>query len=203
MIATSVFRFLTLLPAAVVFVLGMAMNGPVYSQQRPPSANEPVRFAVIDVQKILRDAAATRTIRPQVEKLKDEYQTRFKKEEDELRVADQELQNKRALLSPEAFDQERRAFQSRATELQRQVQEARRSLDEVLGGAMSVVQSAIEDIVKQYAEEQKIQFILHRPVVMRMDARFDITDEVLKRLNARLPSVTVKLPERKPGASPR
>lgn len=199
----TVYRFLSLLPALAICALLAAISAPAGAQQRQPSANEVVRFAVVDVQKILRDSAATRTIRPQIEKLKNEYQAQFKKEEDELRAADQELQRKRALLSPEAFDQERRTFQSHATELQRKVQEARRSLDEVLGGAMAIVQRSIEEVVEQYADEQKIQFILHRPVVMRMDPRFDITDEVLKRLNAKLPSVAVKMPERKPGDRPK
>ena len=192
--ANTIVRILCLLSALAV----LAAIRPAVAQQAQAPTNDIVRFGVIDVQKILREAAATRAIRPQIEKLKDDYQARFKREEDALRAADKELQGKRALLSPEAFDQERREFQRRATELQRKVQAARRELDEALGGAMDVVQRAVGDIVTQLAKEQKIQFILHRPAVMLMDSRFDITDEVLKRLNVKLPSVGVKLPGRKP-----
>ena len=140
--------------------------------------------------------------RPQLDKLKNGYQAQFKKEEDELRAADQDLERQRAILSPEAFNEKRNEFQKRANDLQRKVQEARQLLDEALGNAMGVVQDRLRDVLVQLRDEHKLQLILFRSAVIAMEPRFDITDEVLKRLNQKLPSVTVKMPERKPEQNP-
>ena len=175
------------------------------AQQAKPAAQQggPIdRVAVVDVQKILREASATRAIRPQLDKLKNGYQAQFKKEEDELRAADQDLERQRAILSPEAFNEKRNEFQKRANDLQRKVQEARQLLDEALGNAMGVVQDRLRDVLVQLRDEHKLQLILFRSAVIAMEPRFDITDEVLKRLNQKLPSVTVKMPERKPEQNP-
>jgi Skp family chaperone for outer membrane proteins len=161
------------------------------------------RVGVVDVQKILREASATRAIRPQLDKLKNSYQAQFKKEEDELRAADQDLERQRAILSPEAFNDKRVEFQKRANGLQRKVQQARQLLDESLGQAMGVVQDQLRAVLVQVRDEHKLQLILFRSAVIAMEPRFDITEEVLKRLNQKLPSVTVKVPKRKPEAKPK
>ena len=161
------------------------------------------RIGVVDVQKILRDASATRAIRPQLDKLKNKYQAQFKKEEDELRAADQDLERQRAILSPEAFNEKRVEFQKGANDRQRKVQDARQLLDESLGKAMGVVQDQLRAVLIQVRDEHKLQLILFRSAVIAMDTRFDITDEVLKRLNQKLPSVTVTVPKRKPEAKPK
>jgi Skp family chaperone for outer membrane proteins len=189
----------------LAMLAGFAIAGPASAQSAKSAASSggPVeRIGVVDVQKILRDSSATRAIRPQLDKMKNNYQAQFKKEEDELRAADQDLERQRAILSPEAFNEKRNEFQKRANELQRKVQEARQLLDESLGNAMGIVQDRLRDVLIQVRDEHKLQLILFRSAVIAMEPRFDITDEVLKRLNQKLPSVTVKLPPRKPAEKP-
>lgn len=193
---------------ALALLAGFAVTGTASAQSKPDkpavqSGGRLERVGVVDVQKILRDASATRAIRPQLDKLKNTYQSQFKKEEDELRAADQDLERQRAILSPEAFNEKRNEFQKRANELQRKVQDARQLLDESLGNAMGVVQDRLRDVLVQVRDEHKLQLILFRSAVIAMEPRFDITDEVLKRLNQKLPSVTVKVPPRKPAAKPK
>lgn len=182
----------------------LAQPGAAQAQAKKTAMGGPIeRIGVVDVQKILREASATRAIRPQLDRLKNSYQAQFKKEEDELRAADQDLERQRAILSPEAFNEKRVDFQKRANELQRKVQDARQLLDQSLGKAMGVVQDQLRAVLIQVRNEHKLQLILFRSAVIAMEPRFDITDEVLKRLNQKLPTVKVSVPKHKPEAKPK
>jgi outer membrane protein len=82
--------------------------------------------AVIDYQRILRDAAAARSIREQIETRRKAYQEEISKEEQRLHAADKEFAKQRSVLSPEAFAEKRRDFEQDVAEVQRMVQERRR-----------------------------------------------------------------------------
>lgn len=152
-----------------------------------------LEIAVVDVQKVLREATASKTIRPQLEKLKKEYRARFKKQEQELRAANQDLSRQRAILSPEAYEEQRKAFRKRASKVQREIQAARRRLDRALATAMRKVHRTLRGITAKYARQEGIQLILPKSGVLLMETRFDITDEILKRLNKQLPTLTLEL----------
>lgn len=163
------------------------------------------RIAVINVQKILREAAATKTIRPQIEKLKTTYQDKFKKYEDDLRAANQDLQRQRTIISPEAYADRLKEFKERVNRRQREVQSVQRMLDKAGSDALGKVHRQFQQIAIELAKERKLQLIVPRSGLLYVDPRHDISDEVLKRLNKELPSVTVVLPEglRDEGAGPR
>lgn len=155
-------------------------------------------FAVIDVQRVIRDAKATEAIRPQIEKLKDGYEDEFRKQEEKLQAANQDLARQRAILSPEAYAERRRDFQKRASEVQRDVQETKQRLDHALGSAMNRVHNMLRQITAEIAEEKSLTAIFPRTAVILVERRYDITEEVLKRLDERLPSVAVTMPDKAP-----
>ena len=57
-------------------------------------------------------------------------------------------------------------------------------------------------MTKEYAEEKGLKIILPKSGVLLMETRFDITQEILKRLNQRLPSVKVVMPAAAEKAQP-
>lgn len=177
---------------------GGLVPGPAVAQKAGAGTFE---IAVVDVQKILREAAASRTIRPQLAKLKKEYRARFKKMEEVLRAANQDLNRQRAILSPEAYKVQRKAFRKRASETQREVQAAQRQLDGSLATAMRKIHRTLQRITAKFAEDKGIKLILPKSSVLLMETRFDITEEILKRLNEQLPSLTIKVPPAPAGGS--
>ena len=72
------------------------------------------QFAVIDVQRILREAKASKSVAPQMEKLRKSYQGAVRKREAELRKTSEDLQRQRAILAPEAFAKKRREYETQA-----------------------------------------------------------------------------------------
>jgi Skp family chaperone for outer membrane proteins len=177
-----------LILAIVVVALGGALAGMgvLHAQQLPPTV-----AAVIDYQRILRDAAAARSIRAQIESRRKTYQGEISKEEQRLHEADKAFAKQRSLLTPEAFAEKRRAFEEDVSEVQRLVQQRRRQLDQVAEVALNEVKTALIEIVTGIAEERGFNLVLPSSEVLFFARKIDLTEEVLAKLDARLPDVVV------------
>lgn len=147
--------------------------------------------AVIDYQRILRDAAAARSIREQIEVRRKAYQEEISQQEQRLHEADKAFAKQRSLLTPEAFAEKRREFEEEVAQVQRLVQERRRQLDAASAVALNEVKKALIQVVTSIAEERGFNLVLPSSEVLFFSRRIDLTDEVLGKLDARLPDVRV------------
>ncbi|HLI14047.1 MAG TPA: OmpH family outer membrane protein [Alphaproteobacteria bacterium] len=176
--------------ALVLAQLGGATLASAQAKRSPTPA-----IAIVDVQAIMQNSEAAKSIRTQIEKVRNSYQQTIHGKEEELRKLDQDLEQQRSVLSSDAFQQRQRDFQQKVSEAQKDVQERSRKLEAAFGSAMEQVQHAVLQIVQQIAKEQNITLVLQRAGVVYAPEDMDITQEVLKRLNSRLPSVNVTIPK--------
>lgn len=153
-----------------------------------------LRLAVLDVDRVRHNAVAVQGIRSQLSSYLDVYRTDTQKEEQQIRTAQEELTAKRAKLSADAFTEERKKLEGRIADAQARVQKRRQALERVNLEAMQQVQQALEGIVTELAAERQLSLILRKDQTVFNDASFDITDEVLRRLDQRLPSVRISDP---------
>jgi outer membrane protein len=179
-------RRLALACLAAVLVLVALPPRMVLAQKLPATVT-----AVIDYQRILRDAEAARSIRGQIEARRKAYQEEISQQEQRLHEADKEFAKQRSLLTPEAFTEKRRQFEEEVAEVQRMVQERRRALDQASAQALEQVKTALIDVVTSIAEERGFNLVLPSSEVLFFSRRIDVTDEVLAKLDARLPDVPV------------
>jgi outer membrane protein len=174
----------TLIALAALVVAGPLQRQDAAAQKLPTTV-----AAVIDYQRILRDAAAARSIREQIEARRKVYQEEISKEEQRLHEADKEFARQRSVLSPEAFAEKRREFEEDVAEVQRMVQERRRELDRMSAAALNEVKEALIEIVTSIAEERGFNLVLPSSEVLFFSRALDLTEEVLAKLDARLPQV--------------
>jgi outer membrane protein len=172
------------LAAIAVAWLQPWINGAADAQKLPTTV-----AAVIDYQRILRDAAAAQSIRKQIEARRQAYQEEISKEEQRLHEADKAFAKQRSVLSTEAFAEKRRDFEQEVAEVQRLVQERRRELDSMAAAALNEVKEALIEIVTSIAEERGFNLVLPSSEVLFFARSLDLTEEVLAKLDARLPQV--------------
>jgi outer membrane protein len=175
--------------AIVLLALGFGLeraSSPVHAQQLPPAV-----AAVIDYERILRDAAAARSIREQIESRRKAYQNEISKEEQRLYEADKAFAKQRSLLTPEASAEKRKDFEKDVSEVQRLVQQRRRELDRATEIALNEVKDALIEIVTGIAEERGFNLVLPSSAVLFFARKIDLTEEVLAKLDAKLPDVQV------------
>jgi outer membrane protein len=160
--------------------------GEVCAQKLPDTV-----AAVIDYERILRDAAAARSIRAQIEARRKTYQEEISKQEQRLHEADKAVAKQRSVLTPEAFAEKRREFEQQVADVQKLVQERRRQLDSVSSVALNEVKNALIEIVTSIADERGFNLVLPSSDVLFFSRKIDLTDEVLAKLDERLPDVRV------------
>jgi outer membrane protein len=151
--------------------------------------------AVVDVQFILQEAAASKSIQKQLEAQRETYQNEISKQEDRLRAVEQELNRQRAALAPDDFGQKRREFEQQVADVQRTVQARKRVLDQAFNESMTKVRDAVLQTVTEVAGEQKATLVLAKQQVVLAEKSLDLTSAVLDRVNRKLPSVPVTVPK--------
>ena len=154
----------------------------------------PLNVAILDVQNVFQNAAAVKSIQVAMRAYIEAYRTGTQREEEEIRAAQHELASKREVLSGEQYEAERRKLEQRLLEAQARVQERKRGLDETQQQGMNAVQLALNSIVTEIANEKGITLILRKDQTVLNATALEITDEVLNRLNARLPEIEIASP---------
>ena len=175
--------------AAVLTAVLLAGVSPAGAQ------NSSLSVAVMDVQSILRASKASESIRPQIGKLRSNYQAAVREREDELRKASQDLQRQRAVLSANAFAKKRREYETKARAAQTEFQTLKRQLDGAYNIAMGKVQKSMLSVAAKIAGERELDLVLPKSLIILSAKELDITEEVLERVDKALPSVKVTMPE--------
>lgn len=159
----------------------------------PASAQDAKQnIVVVNIQQIMRDATAAKSVREQLESKQKSFQADITKKEEELQKEDQELAKKQSVLSKEAFAEKAKAFRSKATEVQKEVQAKKTLLDNAFERALNDIQKAVNEIITDLAKERGFTLALPSSQVLFADEKMDISKEVLDRLNKKLPKLDVK-----------
>ncbi len=154
-------------------------------------------IGILDDRRLLSESAAAKSIRPQIERLRKEYQREIRDRESALRKAEQDLLGQRAILAPDAFAKRRREFELRARKAQQEVQIRKRAIDRALAVAMNKIRISFLKIAKNVATENKINIVMAKSAVLMSMNNLEITAETMKRLNKQLPKVTVEVAKKK------
>jgi Skp family chaperone for outer membrane proteins len=191
-------------------VLGLALLGavaaaPLVMAQTPAAAPPaavpagpalvPPTVAVVDMQRVLVESAAGRSIQTQLDAERRKIRDQVTKLDDELKAAENDFRRQRAVMAQDAQQAQIQALQAKQADAQRVMQDRQEAFQKGQSDAVNVVGDNMKDIVQQLATERRIGMVLRKELVISMsDKNMDITDDVIQRLNTKLPSVTVTIP---------
>lgn len=169
---------------------------PITSAPSPRRGGLPyAQVAVVDVQRILQDAAVMRSIQQQLDKQKEQFQREVAAQQEQLRTAEQDLAKLRQSVAAEEFDRKRTDFESQVTAMGRALQERTRRLDVAFNQARNSAINTLDQVIAEVAKENGATLVISRQfIVYQAGTAGDITDEVMARMNARLPEIIVNLP---------
>lgn len=155
-------------------------------------AAEGSSFAVVNIQQIMKDSTAAKSVREQLENKQKAFQTEITKKEEQLKKEDQELAKQRSVLAKEAFEEKARAFRTKATDMQKEVQSKKAMLDNGFERALMDIQKVVSEIIVEMAKEKGFTMAIPTSQILYADPKMDISAEVLEKLNKKLPKVDVK-----------
>jgi outer membrane protein len=183
-----------------ISVLGLAwgLAATVSGQEAVPAASVQPRIGVIDMNQVLAESALGKSYQKTVTERREQLRTRGEKLRGELEKTDaqlnalqQELQTQRAVLSDEALEQKELELRRKQRERDQQAQdsqeqyqlaenEANRAIDKLNNEFTEKVSPSIESVVRA----RGINLLFHRGTVAFAEPSFDISKEVVARVDA-------------------
>ena len=152
---------------------------------------EPVSLAVVDFRGVLAKSSAAVSVRKQLDKERSKYKKEFAEIEKKLRVAQQKLAKQRAIVTAEAFEKRARELKDKAREAQKRAQLTNQLLKKSFDQSMNEIRKHLVKIIAEVAEETGAGVVLFRSAIVIAVKELEVSQEVLKRLNEKLPTVKV------------
>src|SRR5271154_2655691 len=183
-------------PALWACFIGLCCSGAAFAQQPPASPPAPATPAVlsvivVDVQALLQNSKAAKMVRQQIEGKRAEYAKDISHQEETLRQERDALQRQQGSLTPEQLNAKGRDFQGKVNELDRDVQAKRQALERSNSDALQKIQEVMVKIITDIAKDRKANLVFQRSELVLFDQGFDVTDQVLTKLDEQMPTLTV------------
>jgi outer membrane protein len=166
-------------------VLAAVFPALVHAQSAAAPAGTPGRIAFVSTERILRDSAPAMRAQKKLE-------GEFKKRDDELaKMADQlkrmqdELDKNAVTMSETERRNKEREFGDLNRDFQRRQREFREDLNQRRNEELAQVVEHANRVIKQIAEQEKFDLVVQD--VVYFSPRIDITDKVIKSLDASKP----------------
>jgi Skp family chaperone for outer membrane proteins len=180
------------LPVAL-FCLTLGVGSPHAADAPPAKLPSPI-IAIVDVQRILQESLAAKSVQKQLEAQRLKFQNEIEGEENDLRQAEQDLAKQRDKIAAQAYADEEQQLRQRFAVVENHVQTRRKVLDQSFTDSMNKVRDSLLDVVDKVAHGHGANLVIVKQQALWTDQPLDITGEVLKRLDQQLPQVTVPTP---------
>lgn len=202
-------RLMRAKPAVWACVIGLCCGaGSAWAQQpaNPPAPAQPapapappvqaavpsnLQVMVVDVQALLQNAKAAKMVRDQIEAKRADYAKEISHQEEALRQERDTLQKQQPTLTAEQLNVKGREFQAKVNELDRDVQAKRQALERSNADALQKIQEVMVKIITDIAKDRKANLVFQRSELVLFDQGFDVTDQVLQKLDEQMPTMTV------------
>lgn len=144
-----------------------------------------LKIGIVDIEFVTRQSLMAKDIARQIDIKRREFMGEIKEAETSLRGADEELQKKRVLLSPEAFNDEARKFRVKTTNLRKKVQDRNKELSQLRSVANRAMEKAITKALSKITKVNGYNLVFrYSPQVILVRPNFlDISKPVLTQLN--------------------
>lgn len=155
------------------------------------AAAEREKIAIVDVQAILDNSLAMNSVKNAVDTISKKFQHEFSRQENELKDQEKNLLRQKEKLSEEELQKEVLKFNKKVTNIQKTTQDKKLKLEQAHAKAMNKVNEIALKIISDIAAEKKYLIVLPSSQVLFANEKLNITKEVLKRLNSRMPSINL------------
>lgn len=182
----------------VLFLLA----APILARAEETAAIPAPVIGVVDIDEIQRESMASKALLVQLNKYRQEFQQESVAEDKALRATQQEIEQQRKTLTPEALTEKARAFDLSVADFQRKDQARRQALEKSFNLAMGKVQQAMFEATRKVATEHGANIILPRGQVLLFDDKMNMTKEIVALMDKALPTVDFPQPVIEPGAAP-
>lgn len=155
-------------------------------------SGQPYDIAVVNIDKLLHECKAAKQVQIELETQRFKFQEEMKKQEEFFLAWDKKLVEQQKDMKSEEFAEKRKEFDAKLAEVHQKATQHREQLEAAFNEAMTIVQETILLLIRDAAVENKYKLVIPRSFVIFREDALEITDELLKKLDEKLPSLTLK-----------
>jgi Skp family chaperone for outer membrane proteins len=157
----------------------------------PPPAPAP-KIVVFDERALMQLSKAGQDVQRQIAAYAKQLQGEKDATQKSLQSEEQQLQQQVAILAPDVRQKKIQAFQLKAQGAQAAMQRKANTIDYGVQVAQRTMSNALAPILQQVMKERGANLVvLKQAILMADNGGFDITMDVINRLNAKLPAIKV------------
>ena len=180
-------KSLAMAVAAVALSLGV-ISTPSALAASPAVKPAPV-IRVVDIQEVMERSTAVRGVRHELDVYRKKYDDEFAVKERVLKDEERELVRQQSLIDGAVYREKVRAFQQKFANFQRELKSRQQLLQSSYATALGQVSVQVQKIWAAVAEAEGANLLLPRGQVLLFSPGYDVTADIIERLNKALPSV--------------
>jgi outer membrane protein len=172
---------------------GALAQTPPAQPAAPAPATPPTNLSmlIVDVQSLLQNSKAAKMVHQQIEAKRADYAKEISHQEEALRQERDAIQRQQATLTADQLNAKGREFQAKVSALDRDAQAKGQALERSNADAIQKIQDVMVKIITDIAKDRKANLVFQRQEFVLFDQGFDVTDEVLQKLDEQLPTMNV------------
>lgn len=178
----------------MLLVFGLAlslclMNQSVQAQEQPQA----IKFGIVDLDEITRKALMSIDMAKQISARRKAFRQEISTMEDKLRKEGEDLQQKKHILAPEAFQKATADYRRKVVDGRRRSQQLTQDLLKLRALADRELEKEKGKALLEISKQHKFTLIFDRRAVLLRDDRLDLTNLVIEVINKN--KASFKLPD--------
>jgi outer membrane protein len=174
--------------AAAAFMLSLAPGigqvTPAIAQSQPE-----VVLGVVDFNLIMKESKAGKSVKSQYDARKSAFSADVERKRKAFKDQSQKLGAQKSTLSGDDFKKKVAELDAQGKAIEASLAQTKKALDSNLNKALGQIRSALLEIVADIAKKRALTLVLDKGSVVLVADVYDFTDECMKGLDAKLPSV--------------
>jgi outer membrane protein len=186
MIMRNSFHTLVVLCCLMIGALDAA---PASGQSAAPP---PAVVGVVDYDLVMNESKAGKSARTQLEKQLAAYKAEFKKQRKAFDDANAKLGAQQSSLSQEDLKKKIDELNAQGAKAEKALAQQEKALDANYENARKQIGAALGKVVAEIAKKRGLTLVLKRSDVLVFAKEYDLTDEAMKQLDAKMPSIKLQ-----------
>ena len=152
---------------------------------------EEQKIVYLNVDKIMQQSIAGKSIKKQLENLYNKNLEKFKKNDEILKNKEKKLIAQKNILSQEDFQKELTSLRKEIINFQKEQVKARDDINKLRIGATNKLISKLSPILQEYAKNNSVSLILQKKNIVMGKKEIEITDEILELTNKEIKNIKI------------
>ena len=152
---------------------------------------EEQKIVYLNVDKIMQQSIAGKSIKKQLENLYNKNLEKFKKNDEILRNKEKKLIAQKNILNQEDFQKELSSLRKEIINFQKEQVKAREDINKLRIGATNKLISQLSPILQEYAKKNSVSLILQKKNIVMGKKEIEITDEILQITNKEIKNIKI------------